>query len=106
MSHVQYLIQLLIPHFDLRSENQFHYFYTKKEEPMGKQFSQLKKTLNDFFLGRNTRASVMENGTLECQSDGRYINPERIVKMRNRSWSKSGHRKAVDNAVKTRKLHA
>ena len=65
--------------------------------------------MSDFVIGSSTNVGVMENETLESQTDGRYINPERIVDG-GISASQSQVivnsiddkiRKAVDNAVRT-----
>ena len=51
----------------------------KNKNQQTKQRSQLNGPLNDFVIGSSTYVGIIENGTLESQTDGRYNNPERIA---------------------------
>ena len=84
-THVDSLLRFLISYFDSRSVPYFTYSHQKvvsirkKRNQQKKQLSQLSKTLNDIVIGSNTNVGVIENETLESQTDGRYNNTERTV---------------------------
>ena len=50
----------------------------KRRNQQKNQLSQLNETLNDFVIVINTNVGVMENETVEPQTDGRYNNWKRI----------------------------
>ena len=71
-------MQLLIPHADLSSEIQFNslhkeWFPHATGRAKKRQFSQLNETLNDIVIGSKTNVGVIENETLEYQTDGHLI---------------------------------
>ena len=81
----------------------------KKKNQQTRQFSQLNETLNDFIIGTKTNAGVLENVTLESQTDGHFSNLEKIVDGEISACQNqvTGNniddkiRKVVDNAIKT-----
>ena len=81
----------------------------RKQNHQKTQFSQINGTLNDFVIPKNIDASVVENGTLEPQTTGRFNNSERNIggedgagqNQVNNSNIDDKIRKAVANAVMT-----
>ena len=84
----------------------------KKRKQQKKQLSQINETLHDFVIGSNTNVGVIENETLESQTDGHYSNSEKIADVEISACQNEviGNniddriRKVLDNSVKTVKI--
>ena len=76
-SHVEYVIQMLTPHSDLRFGSQFigspELVYTRKmKNQQKKQFIQKNETLNDFVIGGNANVFLVVFEVLELQAQSHY----------------------------------
>ena len=113
-SNGEYLIEMVIPHFDLLFEYQFicsheHGFTRNWKNQQKRQFIQGNETLNDSVIGCKCQRICSRKEGFGISAGGYYNNPERcgdgeISACQNQIIGNSLDgkiRKAVDNAVKT-----